>query len=305
VQSSKSKPKPLLKPKDVLLNFEAIGTHWTIELFGHAEVPDGLVPAITKRIGEFDKHYSRFRKDSLVTAMSQKAGTYDLPPDAKPLLDLYQSFYKITNGAMTPLIGQALSDAGYDANYSLQPKKITAPPSWEDALDYHWPQLTIKQPVLLDFGACGKGYLVDIISELLAEHGITSFLVNAGGDMLHRGPAPVQISLEHPGDVTKSIGSVHLQNSSLCGSAGNRRAWAQYHHILDPQRLASPTHIRAAWACADSTMLADALTTALFFSEPQALLQRYKFNYALVLEDYSLTYSAGFPATFFSPEATT
>jgi thiamine biosynthesis lipoprotein len=295
---SKSNPKP--GPKDSLLNFEAIGTQWTIELFGQEHVPQTLVRAITSRIGAFDKHYSRFRDDSLVTAMADKAGDYDLPPDAKPMFDLYWDLYKITGGALTPLIGQTLADAGYDAQYSLQPKRLKRPPAWDDALDYNFPHLQVKHPVLLDFGACGKGYLVDIIAGLLSAHGITSFLVNAGGDMVHRGDASVLVGLEHPDNPSLAIGTMQLQDASLCGSAGNRRAWADYHHILDPQKLTSPAHIRAVWVYAESTMLADALTTALYFVSPETLGAHYRFEYAIIHDDYALTYSDNFPATFFN-----
>jgi thiamine biosynthesis lipoprotein len=298
--SPKSRTKP--QPNNVLLNFDAIGTQWAIELFGRDHVPDSVVQAVTSRIAQFDKHYSRFRGDSLVAHMAAKAGDYSLPADAKPMLDLYRSLYDITGGAVTPLIGQTLADAGYDARYSLQPKKLTPPPAWDDVLVYDFPHLQLKQPALLDFGACGKGYLVDIVAGVLETHGITAFLVNAGGDMTHRGGVPVRIGLEHPDNPHLAIGTLDLQNASLCGSAGNRRAWAQYHHVLDPTKLVSPTHIRAVWVYADNAMLADALTTALYFATPAALRAHYAFEYALLHDDYSLTYSNDFPATFFSED---
>ena len=52
--------------------------------------------------------------------MARAAGQYHLPDDAKPMFDLYYKLYAATDGKCTPLIGQVLVDAGYDANYSLQ-----------------------------------------------------------------------------------------------------------------------------------------------------------------------------------------
>jgi thiamine biosynthesis lipoprotein len=302
---SKTKPKPKAAGSAVL-DFEAIGTVWQIELYCHSSVPNGLVPAITTAITAFDRNYSRFRDDSLVTAMSRKSGRYTLPADAQPLFDLYYSLYRLTDGKVTPLIGQTLADAGYDAAYSFTPGELHRPPAWETALDYHFPELTLHQPTLLDVGGAGKGYLVDIMGELLEAWGIADYCVDAGGDMRHRrlqgGQIPV--GLEHPAAQTEVVGVAHLGNQSLCGSAGNRRTWldangGQIHHIIDPQLLASPTRVQAVWVTASSTLLADGLTTALFFAEPAHLRKHFDFAYAIITDDGQLQASADFPATFF------
>jgi hypothetical protein len=49
-------------------------------------------------------------------------------------------------------------------------------------------------------------------------------------------------------------------------------------------------------------MLADAMTTALYFVLPATLKKHYTFEYALLKNDYSLEYSSGFPGKFFSEE---
>lgn len=280
------------------MTFEAIGTLWEIEL-ADCEETKSIVEAVKVRIDEFDKNYSRFRADSLVTKMSTQAAIYQLPADAKPILDLYQELYEVTDGLMTPLIGQVLSDAGYDASYSLKPKAMSKAPKWADCIEYNYPQLLVKKPVLLDFGACGKGYLVDILAVLLKDYGCKEFIINAGGDMLHQGSKEIEVALEHPDNFNEAIGIANIKNQALCGSAGNRRAWAGYNHIMDSYTLKSPAHIKAVWVIAKTTMLADALATALYFTEPKQLLKRYNFNYALVKQDLSFGYSSGFAARFF------
>ncbi len=238
----------------------------------------------------------------MVTAMASQKGHYELPADAQPLLDLYAKLYDITDGAVTPLIGQSLADAGYDASYSLQPGVVSSPPAWDEALVYNFPDLSLRKPALLDFGAAGKGYLVDIISDLLSVHAIHSFCVDAGGDMVYRTPTDqsLDIALEHPADPAQAIGIAHIRNQALCGSATNRRAWDGYHHIMDPHSQTSPGHIQALWVVAANGLLADGLSTALFFVSPARLREQFDFEYAIVNSDYSLDYSPGFPADFFS-----
>ena len=311
--SSKSSPRP--KASDPLtpmrsVSFEAIGTHWTIESFQALSATKWrqLLVLVEARIEAFDRSYSRFRDDSVVAEMSRQAGTYKLPGDAQPMLNLYHDLYSITDGAMTPLIGSTIAAAGYDAAYDLSkrilPEDLPAPPKWEEVIEYDFPHLTLKRPVLLDFGAAGKGYLVDIIGALLQEHGVKDFCIDAGGDILYRMSTSVMmpIGLEHPGNPEQAIGVAQISNQSLCGSAGNRRAWGEYHHVIDAHSRTSPRHIKAVWVTAETALLADALTTALYFAPAKALARKYEFEFAAVMQDDSLVHSSGFPASFFTGE---
>ncbi len=280
--------------------FEAIGTHWQIDIYGDAFL-EKVKTKIQKRIAQFDAHYSRFRADSLVTLMSQKAGMYLMPDDAEEMLGLYEKVFRITEGAVTPLIGQVLVDAGYDAEYSLVPKTLTRPKQWDEVLSYSHPTLTLSEPALLDFGAAGKGYLIDIVGELLESEGIMSYCIDAGGDMRQRSMAGevLRVGLEHPEHTEQAIGIAYITNRSLCGSAGNRRVWGDFHHIIDPHMLSSPRHILAVWAVADTTLLADMLTTALFFVSPEVLQTEFDFEYVILHADHSVTRSPDFPGEIF------
>jgi len=273
--------------------FEAIGTHWQIDIFEDlsTEKEKEVLDLTLKRIKDFDLLYSRFRGDSWITQMSKVAGTYDLPPDAEPLFNLYRDVYKITQALVTPLVGQTLVDAGYDAEYSLkQSKLLVEPPLWEEVIFYHPPKITLHKPVLLDLGAAGKGYLVDIVSELIESLGINSYCVDAGGDMRHRSvnEEGIRVGFEDPRDTKKVIGVINLKNKALAGSAGNRRKWQRFNHIINPHTLTSPTNILAVWVVADTAMLADMMTTALYFAPSAELLESYTFEYLVMYEDASV-----------------
>ncbi|HEU5114668.1 MAG TPA: FAD:protein FMN transferase [Candidatus Paceibacterota bacterium] len=284
--------------------FEAIGTHWKIDIFDRIpkEREHALLAAIHARIAEFDKAYSRFRDDSLVSEMARKGGEYRLPDDAKQMLDLYKELYDITDGLVTPLVGQVLVDAGYDAKYSLTPKSSIAPAKrWEDVLEYEFPMLRLKEPALLDFGALGKGYLIDIVAGIIRDSGVAGYLVDAGGDIAFRNSIEkpmIQVGLEDPQDMKKIVGAARISGESICGSAGNRRAWNKFHHIMNPKTVESPKHILGLWTVADTTLLADGLSTALFFVGPEKLA-KYRFEFAILFSDRSATQSKGFPGNFF------
>ncbi len=263
---------------------------------------EALRRVILERLSKFEATYSRFRPDSTVTTMATKAGDYALPADATALFALYRKLYDVTEGAVTPLIGDSLSAAGYDANYSFtrdSTKPLPQPLAWDEALSFTPPTLTIKKPTMLDFGAAGKGYAADLVANVLYESEIDDFCVDASGDFVIDSAKPTSIGLEHPARPGYVIGTARITHGSLCGSAGNRRAWGDYHHILDPHSLASPHDISAVWAYAKSGLYADGLATALFFTPPQTLHQVFEFEYVIVRQDMSAEISPGFPGELF------
>lgn len=297
--------------------FDAIGTHWVIDIEDSLskEKEHILKNDIDERIRVFDMAYSRFREDSIVTAISRAPGRYVLPDDAEKMFAMYRTMYDLTHGQMTPLIGQTLVDAGYDAAYTLvQHKTLERPITWDDAITYSHPFVDVRIPVLLDFGACGKGYLIDLVGEVIEKNGVNSYCVDAGGDMIYKNTQskPLIVGLEHPdmprifkegsGELVDGqvIGMVSILNQSLCGSAGNRRSWANFNHIINPETLSSPRHIKAVWTISCDTITADALTTALYFVSASVLKKHFDFEYLILNDDNSFDKSDGFIANIFT-----
>ncbi len=287
------------------MTFEAIGSHWSISI--HTTIPAAdwynLQSVIDERIEQFDKEFSRFRADSWVTSIANQPGKHKLSADAHTMLSYYADLYKASGGLVTPLIGRLLEAAGYDAQYSLQETDLIAPPTLAEAISFTKDSIEIKLPVLLDFGAIGKGYLVDIVGKILQDANISSYVIDAGGDILHHGTSAIEVGLESPVDSRLALGTVPLQNRSLCASAGSRRAWGKYHHIINPSTQTSPTDVVATWVVADTTMLADGLATALFLVPLEVLQKRFSFSAAVLHKDMALSYTKDFPVRLFDKAA--
>lgn len=278
--------------------FSALGTDWKIET-GQI-ITDPFFRRLMDRIEVYDRTYSRFRDDSLVAEISRTPGSYTFPIDAVTLIDFYKTLYDLTNGAVTPLIGSMLEKAGYDAQYSLRPSKQLTLPTWDEALEWHGQQLITAQPATLDFGAAGKGYLVDILAAMLQEACIDEYVIDASGDLIHKGSSENRVGLEHPLDTQKIIGVVDVRNKSLCASAINRRAWGEgLHHIFDPHTKAPVQDVVATWVIAQNALIADGLATALFFTQPEVLAKVYIFEYVRMFHDGSLDYSRNFSGELF------
>lgn len=282
------------------LGFEAIGTVWEINGFLPDLITQKVISKkIQERIEKFDKAYSRFRKDSQIFEMSHKSGNYKLPEDAKKMWDLYLKLYELTDGKFTPLIGQTLEESGYDASYSLKETKLTKVPTWIEALDYNFPNLEIKKPVVLDLGGIGKGYLIDLIGELFEENKITDYCIDAGGDILVKSKNPIRVGLEHPENLKQVIGVIQIKEGSICASSGNRRKWGKFHHIINPESLNSVNNILATWAISKTAIIADSVATCLFLESPQKLEKEFDFEYLILYPDYTFSKSENFNAELF------
>lgn len=279
--------------------FEGIGTQW--EISTPLPLARSVRARLLGRVEKFDADWSRFRPGSRVSVMAQEPGRFDFPEEADRLGRLYRTLYRLTDGAVTPLIGASLERLGYDAGYSLRPSGPPLPaPRWDEVLEWAGTTITTTSPVVLDIGAAGKGLLVDLLAGELHAEGIDSFVIDGSGDLLAKGPRSTRVALEHPYDPGQAIGIVPLAGRALCASASNRRAWGDgLHHVLDG-RTGQPVRTAVAtWAMADTAIHADALATALFFAPGSELQQEFDFSWLTVFSDGSAAHSPEFEGTLF------
>ncbi len=280
--------------------FEAIGTSWQIDTA--TPLDEETRAAVLDRIDQFDRVWSRFRDDSMVSEIASRGGTWDLP-DGEALFDFYDELHAATDGAVNPLIGRTLADLGYDADYSLTPaNRVAGVPAW-DSLTRHGSVITTSGPLLIDVGAAGKGLLVDLLQGVMWEAGRNTYTIDASGDIYHHGSTPISVALEHPAVPTRAVGVVELEpEDALCGSATNRRAWGDgLHHVLDGRTGRPTDNIVATWVVVpQSCMMADGLATALFLAEPDDLLTRFTYEFVRMHADGRVEWSPKFPGEVFA-----
>jgi thiamine biosynthesis lipoprotein len=282
-------------------HFGAIGTHWEIDTV--EPLGADIKSVISERIDDFDRVYSRFRDDSVVTRLSREAHTVQLPDDAETLFALYRKLYDATRGALSPLVGDALNHLGYDSSYRLT--SLPGPPGpippFDEVLSLEATTLTTYRPITIDVGAVGKGYLVDIVGRLLDDNDITDYTIDASGDILHRGSTPEAVGLENPRNPDRVVGVAMLDNMALAASATNRRTWGSgLHHIIDALTGLPANTVEATFVVANTAAVADGLATALFVASPEDLAAVGEFEWLIMSRDGSLRSSPHFPGEVFS-----
>jgi thiamine biosynthesis lipoprotein len=119
----------------------------------------------------------------------------------------------------------------------------------------------------LNFGGIAKGYAVDRAIEVLQAQGMTSALVNAGGEIRSLGDGWV-IGIQHPRQPDQMIARIRPGDLAVATSGDYEQYFEvdgqRYHHLLDPH-TGYPAHgVQSATVLASTCVAADGLSTAVF-----------------------------------------
>lgn len=306
-------------------------------------------------VDEYESVLSRFRADSLVSriACAEAGGDFEFPAWAEPLFAIYDEFYAATCGAFDACVGADLLALGYDNSVQFVPESAASASddsdSWANyrrALPVKWGDISrddgsttlhANQPVQLDFGAAGKGYFVDLVTQIIKDElggemsADCDFLVNAGGDMracFSDENCQIKVALENPFDTTQAVGVVSIASGALCASSAVRRRWKVKDancladnafesnliatHLINALDGTPSQKLSASWTyvpaktCDFPTAYADALATALFVSQEnnlQKIMQTTGSEFAVMLPnrtDCQVRATFDFPAHFFA-----
>ena len=316
-------------------------------------IPQHVQKRIRAFVEEYEHTLSRFRADSLVSRMAcaDDGGDFEFPEWAGPLFTLYSEFYAATHGAFDACIGADLLALGYNNSVQFVPKSAASASddsdSWSNyrrALPVTWGNISrdcgsatlrTNQPVQLDFGAAGKGYFVDLVTQIIKEElsgdspadsdspADFDFLVNAGGDMracFSKENSQIKVALGNPFDTAQAVGVASIASGALCASSNARRRWKVKDasgfesnliatHLINALDGIPACDLCASWAyipaktCDFPTAYADALATALFVSQEsdlQKIVQNVGAEFAVMLPNHVLRKTSAFSAHFFA-----
>jgi thiamine biosynthesis lipoprotein len=289
-----------------------------------AQLPQARVIA-EQLLAEVDAACSRFRPDSEL-ALLPAGKRVRVSALFAQLVRTALTAADDTDGLVTPTIGGALIDAGYDRDWSLMSStmrigggvsnglsggfsggsaalRVRQAPSWRQ-IALQGDRLTVPAGIRLDLGATGKALTSDLIAAaVFAQLGI-GVLVALGGDIATAGPAPHGgwnvLVQDRPADPAVTV-ALPLYGAIATSSTQGRRWLAsgeQMHHILDPRSCRPAERVwRTATVAAGTCAQANALSTAALILGRQApeWLRRKGFAARLVSAAGDVVSLCGFP----------
>lgn len=236
----------------------------------------------------FDIYHSYSGMNNLAT-VNDMAGVAPVEVDsrlidfllyAKQMYTLTEGKTNIAIGAVTSLWHECRSEALDDPSSARVPTEdeLTAAAMHTDIndliIDEEAGTVYISDRLMrLDVGALGKGYATEKAAELLRKRGVSSYVLNIGGNIALIGSMsdgtdfPVYITSPDP-TASDYAHSLSLSDTSCVTSGDYQRFYTVddrvYHHIIDTDTLYPAAYFSSVTVATPDSGLADALSTALF-----------------------------------------
>ena len=239
-----------------------MGTTWRVFHAGTALQEDA--DAVVALVEGDEQRWSRFRDDSELARLNAARGTPTrVSVETLELLEACDRWREATDGAFSPLVGDAMAAWGYAASRDEQP--LGAPRSPDavaiprDGLvfDAEYRLARVPPRCRLDLGGIAKMWSASRAATLLAARcDDPLLLLEAGGDMIAvRGDHLVQV--EAPG----AHAIVVRAGQGIATSGWSRRSWVNgdgvdAHHLIDPSTGAPGPRVQAT-VCADDPIEAE------------------------------------------------
>lgn len=148
-------------------------------------------------------------------------------------------------------------------------------------LDESTRSVRINKGTSLDLGGIAKGYIADKTAEVLINEGVTSALLNFGGNIRLIGSKPdgsnFKLGIKAP-FAEGYFAVLNAQNITASTAGGYERYFEEngkrYHHILNP-KTASPaeTDFLSATVVGKNGEICDALSTAVFINGSEGIVK--------------------------------
>lgn len=298
------------------ISFFALDTYISIQAEG--EAAEEAVLAAREVVERSEDWWSVTDERSEVYAINHGAGfPRSISKDTSDLIAFSLQIAENTGGAFDPTIYPLVRAWGFTTGeYKVLSEDDIAPlmpyVGYEKVL-LQENTITLPDGMMLDFGAVAKGYIGDLVEETLRSYGITSALINLGGNiqLLGRNEGKLwNIGLRSP--YKDLLGTLLLEDTAIVTSGKSERFFTGddgkiYHHIIDPAtgRPAENDLLQVS-VIGDEGKICDALSTACFVMGKERAIEFWRnnvnFGLILVTEQNEVLITEDVAETFFLNE---
>jgi thiamine biosynthesis lipoprotein len=229
-------------------------TRWDFSVVARsAEQAQAAEQAGAAEIARLDETLAMWKPESELSAANRGAAGpqgVTVSADLGQVLGLALEAARRSAGTFDPTVGP-LTQAWYDARThgrlltQAQIAAIMPAVGWRKvAYDPATRRLRFIAPRMrLDLGGIAKGYAQDRVAELYRRHGITDFLLNAGGQVYAAGHkpdgSPWKVGIVNPRDPLRLVAVLPLSDQGMATS-GDYEQYSlvhgvRVHHELDPR----------------------------------------------------------------------
>lgn len=263
-------------PQEHSTGLFAMGTYISLTAYGPGA--ESTLSQAVDTILELEALWSTTDENSEIHAVNHSQGApVSLSDQTAELLRFTCQMARQTDGALDPTIYPLVNAWGFiDQAYrvpSQQEIDSLLPSVGYEKIALSGNTVTLPQGMQLDLGAVGKGYTGELVANLLKENGITSALLDIGGNIQMVGGKPDgtswRLGIQNPFG-QGSFGIWDAEDCAVVTSGGYERYFTDetgktYWHILDPHTgYPARSDLASVTIISKEGKLCDALSTAIF-----------------------------------------
>ena len=270
------------------------------------------VQAACQRVTELETLFSVTREDSEVYAINHSQGQWTaVSEETGFLLKNALTLGEQSDGALDISIYPVMRAWGFTTDTHQVPENAVLAELLRQVdysqimLDEQGQRVRIEAGMAIDFGSLAKGYAGDQIMDIFRSYGLTSAIINLGGNIQTLGHKPSgepwQVAVQAP-DGQTYVGVLETADQAVVTSAGYERYFEEngeiYWHILDPHNgLPARNGALSVTIVGESGMLCDALSTMLFVLGPDQAAEYWRreggFDFIMITEKGEILMTEG------------
>lgn len=258
-----------------------MGTQAWVTLYGYsAEEAEPIAGEALRELHRIESVMSTWRPASEISRMNANAdGTMrTVSRELFTVVDSAFYYAAVTGGAFDITARPLVRLWGFQGGEARLPSETEIDSALElvgyehVALDASIPGMALPAGMELDLAGIAKGYAVDRCVAMLVARGVTSALVNLGGNIYALGAPPGKrgwsIGIRDPWGERSTVGALILKDEAVATS-GNYENFVEidgvrYGHIIDPSTGHTVDHALSVTVTASTALASDALATGLF-----------------------------------------
>ncbi|WP_437674660.1 FAD:protein FMN transferase [Sorangium sp. So ce131] len=292
-----SAASPPASPARVAVDARAMGTSLVLAAYTSAAMDEAAVRSrLEKAIGEIrrlEALMTTWRPDSELSRVNTSAGKGAVPVSPESLAVIEKSLWiSERSGGVFDITFEAMHglwkfDEDIDDNVPRRDDVERA----RALIDYRQikidrAQRTVmlgKPGMRMSLGGIAKGYAVDAAAGVLRAEGLSSFLVQAGGDLYIAGKkpdgSPWRAGIRDPRgkDTNDYFAMIEVEDHAFSTAGDYERSFIKegrrYHHIIDPRTGFPASESRSVTIWAKDALTADAVDDAVFILGPEKGLE--------------------------------
>lgn len=301
--------------KESKASFFAMDTY--ISLTAYGENGDTALEDAQRKVEELEDLWSATDENSEIYALNCSGGkTVTVSDETRDLLEFALSMAAETDGTLEPTIYPVLLAWGFTTGENRIPEENELQTLLQDVgyehIEIEGNEVTVPAGMKLDMGAVGKGYTGDVLTGILKEAGITSALLDLGGNIQVIGTKPDgsrwRLGLRNPFDEKGYLGVIEIADAAVVTSGSYERYFMgedgkRYGHIIDPATgCPAESGLASVSIVAKEGKLCDALSTSLFIMGKEGAEAYWRehggFDMILITEDRELYITEGISDAF-------